>query len=122
MATGYLVGVALIVDEHAVGVWLIYRNLAVALPLLAFVHLGINGLAGMYRFPPWCSQVTSGASAFSTIVAVLLLVAWSLASTTRILPASVVLFGGLATIVLMVLAHFGRSMGRELSERLSPIT
>lgn len=122
VATGYLVGAALFVDEHAIEVWPLYRNLAVALPFFAVVHLGTNGLGGVYRFPPWSWQVSTGTKAFSTTVAVLLLVAWTLASTTRILPLSVVLFGGLATVVLMVMAQFGRSMGRELSERLFPST
>lgn len=122
VATGYVVAVALFVDDHVIEVWPLYRNLAVALPLLVVVHLGVNGLAGVYRFSPWSSPVSVGTKAFPTTVAVLLLVAWTLASTMRILPMSVVFFGGSTTVVLMVMAQVGRSIGRELIERVYPTT
>ena len=122
VATGYVVGVALrlpdppLVDQSP---WLV--DLALMLPLVVVVHIGANLLAGMYRVTPsGTADISLGMRVLATSVAILSLLVWITAASIHPVPLSFILSGGLTTLALTVFVHLGRSVGRQLSDRVSP--
>ena len=124
VATGYVVGLDLLLgDGSPVDAGQSYLNLAVALPFIALIHFTVSALGGVYRQPhPRSGNVSTRAAILASTVSVLIVLAWATASTERLVPVSVVVVGGLATIILIGLARFWRSAGRRWCDRLPTIS